>query len=205
MTDRMIVHIIDDDAAVRDSLAFLLGTAAIESRVHESAVDFLQVFRAADAGCIVTDMRMPGMDGLELLRKLREMKNPVPVIVVTGHGDISLAVEAMKAGAADFLEKPFDQDMVLSSVRAALARRGQDQDRVAEQTAWAERLALLSPREKQVLEGLVAGLPNKAIAHDLGISARTVEVYRANVMTKMEANSLSELVRMVLTASVDQA
>jgi two-component system response regulator FixJ len=205
MTDKMAVHIIDDDAAVRDSLAFLLGTAAIESRVHESAADFLQAFRPAEAGCIVTDMRMPGMDGLELLRKLREMRNPVPVIVVTGHGDISLAVEAMKAGAADFLEKPFDQDMVLSSVRAALARRGEDQGRIAEQAAKAERLALLSPREKQVLEGLVAGLPNKAIAHDLGISVRTVEVYRANVMTKMEANSLSELVRMVLTASADQA
>jgi two-component system response regulator FixJ len=201
MTDK-IVHIIDDDAAVRDSLAFLLGTAAIASRQHESALEFLSVFKAEEAGCIITDMRMPGMDGLELLRKLQEAKNPVPVIVVTGHGDVSLAVEAMKAGATDFLEKPFDQDAVLSSVRAALGRRQREGGQSAEQAAAAKRFETLSPREKQVLEGLVTGLPNKTIAYDLGISARTVEVYRANVMTKMEANSLAELVRMTLTANL---
>ena len=197
-----IVHIIDDDAAVRDSLAFLLGTAAIKSRQHESAIEFLSSFKVEEAGCIITDMRMPGMDGLELLRKLHDAKNPVPVIVVTGHGDISLAVEAMKAGASDFLEKPFDQDAVLSSVRSALSRRQRDDGQTAEQAAAAQRFATLSPREKQVLEGLVAGLPNKTIAYDLGISARTVEVYRANVMTKMEANSLADLVRMTLTANL---
>lgn len=197
-----IVHIIDDDAAVRDSLAFLLGTAAIKSRQHESAIEFLSSFKVEEAGCIITDMRMPGMDGLELLRKLQDAKNPVPVIVVTGHGDISLAVEAMKAGASDFLEKPFDQDAVLSSVRSALNRRQRDDSQTAEQAAVAQRFATLSPREKQVLEGLVAGLPNKTIAYDLAISARTVEVYRANVMTKMEANSLADLVRMTLTANL---
>jgi two-component system response regulator FixJ len=201
MTDK-IVHIIDDDAAVRDSLAFLLGTAAIASRQHDSALEFLSVFKAEEAGCIITDMRMPGMDGLELLRKLQETENSVPVIVVTGHGDVSLAVEAMKAGATDFLEKPFDQDAVLSSVRAALSRRQREGGQSAEQAAAARRFETLSPREKQVLEGLVTGLPNKTIAYDLGISARTVEVYRANVMTKMEANSLAELVRMTLTANL---
>lgn len=202
MTDNTIVHIIDDDEAVRDSLAFLLGTAAIRSRLHDSAIDFLNVYKAEDAGCIITDMRMPGMDGLELLRKLQEIKNPVPVIVVTGHGDVSLAVEAMKAGAADFLEKPFDQDTVLLSVRSALEQRDRTSGQSAEHAAVAERFASLSPREKQVLEGLITGLPNKTIAYDLGISARTVEVYRANVMTKMEANSLADLVRIVLTANL---
>jgi two-component system response regulator FixJ len=202
MTDSNIVHIIDDDAAVRDSLAFLLGTEAIRTRQHESALEFLAIFKPDEAGCIITDMRMPGMDGLELLRKLQERKNSVPVIVVTGHGDISLAVEAMKAGASDFLEKPFDQDVVLSAVRAALDRRQHQDGQSAEQTAIAQRFASLSPREKQVLEGLVAGLPNKTIAYDLGISARTVEVYRANLMTKMEANSLADLVRIVLTAKL---
>ena len=202
MTESRIVHIIDDDAAVRDSLAFLLGTAAIKSRQHESAIEFLAVFRSEEAGCIITDVRMPGMDGLELLRKLQELKNPVPVIVVTGHGDVSLAVEAMKAGATDFLEKPFDQDTVLSSVRAALARRERDGSQTAEQAQIAQRFASLTPREKQVLEGLVTGLQNKTIAYDLGISARTVEVYRANVMTKMDANSLADLVRIVLTSNL---
>jgi two-component system response regulator FixJ len=197
-----IVHIIDDDAAVRDSLAFLLATADIQSRQHESAEDFLANFKVEEAGCIITDMRMPGMDGLELLHKLQESKNSVPVIVVTGHGDVSLAVEAMKAGASDFLEKPFDQDAVLSSVRSALDRRQRDDSLTAEQAAAVQRYATLSPREKQVLEGLVTGLQNKTIAHELGISARTVEVYRANVMTKMEANSLADLVRMALTANL---
>ncbi len=202
MADSSIVHVIDDDEAVRDSLAFLLSTASIDVRTHESAKDFLTVFNAAESGCILTDMRMPEMDGLELLRKLRDAGNPVPVIVVTGHGDISLAVEAMKVGAADFLEKPFDQDVVLSSVRSALARRAQKDSQAAEQIACAERFAALSPREKQVLEGLVSGQPNKSIAYDLGISVRTVEVYRANVMSKMEADSLPDLVRMVLTANL---
>lgn len=202
MTDSSLVHIIDDDAAVRDSLAFLLGTAAIRTCQHESALDFLGAFKPEQAGCIITDMRMPGMDGLELLRKLQEANNSVPVIVVTGHGDVSLAVEAMKAGACDFLEKPFDQDTVLSSVRAALDRRKREGSQTEEHVAIAQRFASLSPREKQVLEGLVAGLPNKTIAYDLGISARTVEVYRANLMAKMEANSLADLVRIVLTANL---
>jgi two-component system response regulator FixJ len=202
MTDSAVVHIIDDDAAVRDSLAFLLGTAAIKTCQHESAIEFLAVFKPKESSCIITDMRMPGMDGLDLLRKLQEAKNPVPVIVVTGHGDIALAVEAMKAGASDFLEKPFDQDVVLSAVRAAMDRRQSQDDQTSDRAVVAQRFAMLSPREKQVLEGLVAGLPNKTIAYDLGISARTVEVYRANVMTKMEANSLADLVRIALTAKL---
>ena len=202
MTDKDIVHIVDDDEAVRDSLAFLLGTAAMKVRLHESAAEFLAKFNQEESGCIVTDIRMPGMDGLELLRKLKESRVSTPVIVITGHGDIPLAVEAMKAGASDFLEKPFDQDTVLSAIRTALSRRQEEGSRSAEQLAIGERLAALSPREKQVLDGLIAGLPNKTIAYDLGISARTVEVYRANVMTKMGANSLPDLVRMALTVNM---
>jgi two-component system response regulator FixJ len=165
-------------------------------------VAFLEASTGLTSGCIVTDVRMPGIDGLELLRRLRRQDVRVPVIVVTGHGDIPLAVEAMKIGAADFLEKPFDDEALLASVRAALSRNNKDAQHDAERCAIQQRLAALSNRERQVLEGLVAGLPNKTIAHDLGISPRTVEIYRANVMTKMEARSLSELVRMALIADI---
>jgi two-component system response regulator FixJ len=202
MSARDIVHIIDDDAAVRDSLAFLLGTADIASRVHNSAIDFLSSFDADNTGCIITDMRMPEMDGLELLRQLQERSNVAPVIVITGHGDVSLAVQAMKAGAADFIEKPFDQGVVLSSVQTALKRRQDEGGRIDERKDIERRFHELSNRERQVLNCLLSGMPNKNIASDLGISARTVEVYRANVMTKMNANSFAELVRMAVSADL---
>ena len=142
------------------------------------------------------------MSGIELLIRLRELKNALPVIVVTGHGDVPLAVEAMKHGASDFLEKPFDDELLLAAVRSALSEQASDQEHQAIRSAIEQRLALLSGRERQVLEGLVAGHPNKTIAYNLGISPRTIEIYRANVMTKMEASSLSDLVRMALTAGV---
>ncbi len=150
------------------------------------AIAFLDALPAATAGCIVTDVRMPGIDGMELLRRLQESGIPMPVIVMTGHGDVPLAVEAMKLGAVDFLEKPFDDNALLSAVRTALSRNHADSERESRKAEIQERLTTLSPRERQVLEGLVAGHPNKTIAFDLGISARTVEVYRANVMTKMQ-------------------
>jgi two-component system response regulator FixJ len=198
MPANRVVHVIDDDAAVRQSLAFLLSTAGLAVRVHASAVDFLKVLPDIQGGCIVTDIRMPEMDGLELQRRLRELKAGLPVIVMTGHGDVPLAVEAMKAGAIDFIEKPFDDEVLLSAIRSALSRHAKDSEREARLAAVRDRMKTLSGREQEVLERLVAGKPNKVIAHELGLSARTVEVYRANVMTKMQADSLSELVRMAL-------
>jgi two-component system response regulator FixJ len=193
-----VVHVIDDDVDVRQSLAFLLAAAGFAVRVHESAVAFLTVLADAKEGCVITDIRMPQMNGLELQRRLGELKAGLPVIVMTGHGDVPLAVEAMKAGAVDFIEKPFDDEVLLSAVRAALARRARENARDVRTIEIQDRIRRLSEREREVLERLVAGKPNKVIAFELGISPRTVEVYRANVMTKMQADSLSELVRMAL-------
>ncbi len=198
-----VIHVIDDDDAVRDSLAFLLLAAGMVVRTHPSALAFLDNLPQSDAGCIVTDIRMPGMTGLELMERLHAMDNVMPVVVITGHADVPLALQAMKAGAVDFIEKPFGDAVILDTLRNALRENGKHRDREAERNILAERLASLSPRELQVLERLVAGQPNKAIAHELGISPRTVEVYRANVMNKMRANSLSELVRMTMTAHSD--
>jgi two-component system response regulator FixJ len=198
LPNSQVVHVIDDDVDVRQSLAFLLSTAGMAVQVHESAVAFLKVLPNIEIGCIVTDVRMPGMDGLELQRRLQADKNPIPVIVMTGHGDIALAVEAMKAGAVDFIEKPFDDDLLIRAIKSALARVRKDSERDSAASEVRNRLMLLSERERQVLQGLVAGKPNKIIAYDLGISPRTVEIYRANVMTKMQADSLSALVRMAL-------
>ncbi|WP_332770165.1 response regulator FixJ [Phenylobacterium sp.] len=195
-----VVHLIDDDEAVRDSLAFLLTTAGIASRTYESAVTFLDQLAGAAPGCVVTDIRMPDMNGLELVRRLKDRGASHPIIVITGHGDVPLAVEAMKAGVVDFLEKPFDDDALLGSIRAALAIGGQATQASEERRKFEAMLAALSPRETEVLKGVLAGKQNKVIAFELGISARTVEVYRANVMTKTSAGSLSELVRMALLA-----
>ena len=195
------VHIIDDDAAVRDALMFLLSTEDLPAMAYEGAAPFLSIAGGA-GGCIVTDVRMPDMDGLELVRRLKVMAIDLPVIVITGHADVPLAVEAMKAGVIDFIEKPFDDDAILRAIRRALATRSQTDARGADRTASVRRLAVLSPRERQVMEGLVAGKANKVIAHDLDISPRTVEIYRAHVMTKTGVKSLSELVRVALTAGV---
>src|SRR4030095_14107066 len=184
------------------SLAFLLNAVGMEVRTYESAADFLAVASKAGAGCVITDVRMPGLSGVELLRRLRELKLGIPVILITGHGDVPLAVEAMKIGAMDFLEKPFDDEALLASVRSALDQLDRDQKRQAERGDIEGRLATLSNRERDVLQGLVAGHANKQIAYDLGISPRTIEIYRANLMTKMQAASLSDLVRMALVAGL---
>jgi two-component system response regulator FixJ len=201
-SDKAVVHVIDDDEAMRESLAFLLGAVGMEVRTYESALGFLDIAPNAEAGCVITDVRMPGLSGVDLLRRLRELKLGIPVIVITGHGDVPLAVEAMKIGALDFLEKPFDDEVLLASVRSALNQLNQDQKRQAERNEIERRLAALSNRERDVLEGLVSGHANKQIAYDLGISPRTIEIYRANLMTKMQAASLSDLVRMALIARI---
>lgn len=198
-----VIHIIDDDEAVRESLGFLLDTAGFDVRSYESAPSFLKQLPAAEPGCVITDVRMPDMTGLELVKRLSDLGASLPVIVITGHGDVPLAVEAMKAGVVDFIEKPFDDQTILAALNAALTRHADGGERDAERAAMTQRLAGLSSRERQVLIGLVAGQANKVIAQELGISPRTVEVYRANVMTKMQAASLSELVRMALQAGLE--
>jgi two-component system, LuxR family, response regulator FixJ len=200
--EKSIVHVIDDDQAVRDVLAFQLRSAGIDVRTYESAAGFLKVAPTVQAGCIITDVRMPELSGIDLLRRLRELKVAAPVIVITAHGDIPLAVEAMRMGAINFLEKPFDDDVLLASVRSALEKGDQDRTRQAERNSIQSRIAALSNRERDVLQGLVAGRANKQIAYDLGISARTIENYRANLMIKMQAASLSDLVRMALIAGM---
>ncbi|MBE7196795.1 MAG: response regulator transcription factor FixJ [Parafilimonas terrae] len=199
MSTDALVHIVDNDIAVRQALAFLLTTDGLAVRVHESASAFLAAV-AEPTGCIVTDVRMPEVDGIAFLRRLRERGAMPPVIVMTGHADVPLAVEAMKEGARDFIEKPFDDEVLLASIRSALVQAERDADRAAEDKAIRARLSALSEREREVLDGLVAGKANKVIGLDLGISPRTVEIYRANVMAKLQAGSLSELVRMALVA-----
>jgi two-component system response regulator FixJ len=194
------VHVLDDDDAMRDSLAFLLDCAGFEVRSYDSALAFLEGVETMERGCIVTDIRMPGMSGLELVERLKELRIEDPVIVITGHGDVPLAVQAMKAGVSDFIEKPFGDDTILSAIRNALARGDERREQDEERRAVSARIEALSARERQVLDGLVEGKPNKIMAFDLGISARTVEIYRANLMTKMHAQSLSQLVRMTLLA-----
>lgn len=198
MTDA-VVHVIDDDEAMRDSLAFLLDTAGLTPRTYDCALTFLDQLQSVEDGVIVTDIRMPEMSGLDLVRALKARGARHPVIVITGHGDVPLAVEAMKAGVVDFLEKPFDDVAMLTAIRAAQAQRSAGQQD-PERARIRDLLAALSPREHEVLDGVVEGKLNKIIAHELGISPRTVEVYRANVMSKTGARSLSELVRMVLLA-----
>jgi two-component system, LuxR family, response regulator FixJ len=198
MTTEPDVHVIDDDEAVRESLDFLLRSAGLSVRTYDSAASFLDAAPKIAAGCIITDVRMPGLSGIDLLRRLQEMQIGLPVIVITGHGDVPLAVEAMKCGAVDFLEKPFDDDVLLASVRSALNRSEESAAIESERAEIRARIAALTQRERDVLEGLVAGHPNKIIAFRLEISPRTVEIYRANLMTKMKAGSLSELVRMAL-------
>lgn len=200
-SDRLI-YVVDDDEAVRDSLSALLEARGYTVRSFSSAPEFLAAAPTLRPGALIADIRMPAMDGLELRQRLIERAFPFPLIVITGHGDVPLAVRAMKAGAIDFIEKPFSAETILNSAAAALARLAEPPDQDPLTITAAARLALLSPREREVLQGLLAGLPNKSIAYDLAISPRTVEIHRARVMDKMGARSLSELVRMGLAAGL---
>jgi two-component system, LuxR family, response regulator FixJ len=202
MPNKGKVYVIDDDEAMRDSLSFLLESAGFDVTLFESALKFLDALPELAFGCVVSDVRMPGLDGIELLKRMKTRPGAFPIIIMTGHGDIPLAVEAMKLGAIDFLEKPFEDDRLIAMIEMAI----QQAEPAAKSEALTQdivaRIATLSPRERQVMDGLIAGLSNKLIARDYDISPRTIEVYRANVMTKMQANSLSELVRLAMRAGM---
>lgn len=198
MNNDRTVCIVDDDADVRDSLRTLLESAGYAVRIFSSAKDFLA--ENVTTGCLITDIRMPDMDGLELQEELVRRKSLLPVIVITGHGDVPLAVRAMKAGAIDFIEKPFDDELLLSSILRALEIGQQTRTKAAEVAAAEQMLALLTPRERSVLDQLVKGHSNKIVAYELGISPRTVEIHRAHIMGKMKARSLSDLVRISLAS-----
>jgi two-component system, LuxR family, response regulator FixJ len=201
MTSDFLIHIVDDEEPVRQSLSFLLAASGWRSRKYASAAEFLDTAENLHEACLVTDLRMSEMNGIDLLRRLRKDGNTLPVIVVTGHGDVLAAVEAMKAGASDFIEKPFSEETILATLtRVCAAAQEKSQVRHQRQAAR-QKLESLSTRERQVLEGVVNGLPNKSIARNLGLSPRTVEVYRATIMTKMHAHSLAELVQMAVEGS----
>ncbi len=198
MAEPPLGYVVDDDAAVRESLTMLLESAGFQVRAHESATTFLAAASPEGVGCVLTDVQMPELNGLELQQRLSTLGIRLPVIVMTGHGDVPIAVQALKAGATDFLEKPFDDEQLLSAVKGAIAVSRRARDEATAVADIATRLATLTPREREVLDRLVAGQPNKTIAYDLGSSPRTVEVHRARVMEKMQARSLAELVRMTI-------
>lgn len=198
----IVVHIVDDEESVRASLAFLLDNAGYPVRTHASAQSFLDIAPTVRNGCLVTDLRMPDIDGVELLKRLNQMQAVLPTIVVTGHGDVQMAVEAMKNGAMDFIEKPFSKETIIESIERAAQRAEEKVQTEQLQARVRDALATLSEREQQVLDGVIKGLPNKVIAFELGISPRTVEGYRATLMAKMHARNLAELVRMVMDAGL---
>ena len=201
MSAEPIVFLIDDDDGVRRSLDALLRSNGLKVAAFASARDFLAQFDPDAAGCLVTDVRLPGMSGIELLQKLRMQNCHIPVVVITGHGDVPLAVEAMKGGAVDFIEKPFRDHVLLTAVRRALKLADEDREQRIAAREVRTRLVTLTPREHQVLDMVVAGKANKVIAIDLDLSIKTVEFHRAHVMEKMRVDSLAELVQMVLLAS----
>lgn len=201
MSDELrLVHLVDDDEAIRRSVGFMLKTSGYHVRSYESGVELLKGAANLEPGCILLDIRMPGMDGLEVQASLRDRGVTLPVIIMTGHGDVSLAVQAMKAGAVDFIEKPFEKAVLLSAIEHGVERLKQSAANHERADEAAVRLQVLTPREREVLDGLAKGLPNKTIAYDLGISPRTVEIHRANVMSKLAVRSLSEALRIAFAA-----
>ena len=198
-----IVHVIDDDKDVLEALAFLLATSGFAVRAHRSVTSFLESGSCDTAGCIVADIRMLGFDGLELQHRLVAKQARIPVIMMTGHADLALAIEATKAGAFDFLEKPFDNRLLVKAVKAALASQCNERESTQRSIECHRRMQRLSERERQVLAGLVANQSNRIIAYNLGLSLRAVESYRASMMDKMQAENLSGLVRMVLSSYWD--
>ena len=205
MADRRLIHIVDDEEAIRRSASFMLKTSGFDVQTWPSGVAFLKEARSTASGCILLDVRMPEMDGLEVQQALIEHGIAMPVIVLTGHGDITIAVRAMKAGAVDFLEKPFEKARLLDAIEEAFARLEDTAGRADRAQDAAIAIASLTAREREVLEGLAQGLPNKTIAFDLDISARTVEVHRANLMSKLNVRSLSEALRIAFAAGMGGA
>lgn len=199
-TSEPTVFVVDDDDAMRESLTWLIESVGLKVATYASADDFLQAYYPGRPGCLLLDVRMPGMSGLELQGHLQQQQVTVPVIMITGHGDVPMAVRAMKAGAIDFIEKPFNDEQLLESIRNALAIDDTRRDEQAFKAEVASRLAQLTPRESEVMNMVTAGKSNKEIANTLGVSAKTVEAHRAKVMEKMEAGSLAELVRLVVSA-----
>jgi two-component system response regulator FixJ len=195
-----VVHVVDDDESARESLAFLLESADLHVETYASAPAFLAALPDARPGCVITDVRMPEMSGQELVARLAAINARMPVIMITGHGDIPMAVEAMRSGVVDFIEKPFSEGRILDALKRALGAMTEASAASGDKAEILQRLETLSERERQVLDGVVAGHPNKVIARDLGISPRTVEIYRAKLMTKMHADNLAALVRMTLSA-----
>lgn len=195
------VFVVDDDEAVRDALRLLLESAELEAETYPCAQAFLDAYDPERTGCLVLDLRMPGLSGLELQERLRENNIALPVIMLTGHGDVPAAVRALKGGAVDFLEKPYDSEVLLSRIRQAIDRDRQMREQSHRQAAVAERLEHLTPREREVLDMIAAGKANKVIAFELDISERTVELHRARIMRKMGARSLPQLMRMLLYPS----
>ncbi|HEU4695990.1 MAG TPA: response regulator FixJ [Sphingomicrobium sp.] len=195
-----LVHLVDDDEAIRRSVGFMLKTSGFHVRTYQSGVELLKAAGNLEPGCILLDIRMPGMDGLEVQAALRDKGITLPVIIMTGHGDVTLAVQAMKAGALDFIEKPFEKVVLLSALEHGIDRLKRSAENVERADEAAVRLQALTPRERDVLDGLAKGLPNKTIAYDLGISPRTVEIHRANLMSKLEVKSLSEALRIAFAA-----
>ena len=199
-SNQLLVHIVDDDPAIRRSVGFMLKTSGHKVEAYESGAELLKKCSELDQGCILLDIRMPGMDGLEVQQALQAKGVSLPVIIMTGHGDVTLAVKAMKAGAVDFIEKPFEKDALLSSLQEGFGRLQRREATDDRQRDAEVRLLALTPRERDVLDGLAQGLPNKTIAYDLGISPRTVEIHRANLMTKLGVRSLSEALRIAFAA-----
>jgi two-component system response regulator FixJ len=198
--DLRLVHLADDDEAIRRSVGFMLKTSGFHVRTYESGVELLKAAPNLESGCVLLDIRMPAMDGLEVQAALRDKGVTLPVIIMTGHGDVSLAVQAMKAGAVDFIEKPFEKAVLLSAIEHGVERLKKSAANLDRADEAAVRLQALTPREREVLDGLAKGLPNKTIAYDLGISPRTVEIHRANVMSKLGVRSLSEALRIAFAA-----
>ncbi len=202
MSSRPTVFVVDDDQAMRNSLKWLIESVSMQVETFESANAFIQSYYPGRSGCLLLDVRMPGMSGLELQEYLRVNQIAIPVIIITGHGDVPMAVRAMKAGAVDFIEKPFNDELLLESIRQAMALDARQRDIQAQRAEIATRLARLTPREHEVMVMVTNGQANKEIANALGVSSKTVEAHRARVMEKMEADSLAELVRMAINANL---
>jgi len=202
MNDKKLVHIVDDEEAIRRSMGFMLKTSGYQVETWDSGRAFLKDVRHVERGCILLDIRMPDLDGLEVQRLLAERGVAMPIVIMTGHGDISTAIRAMKAGAVDFLEKPFEKATVIAAIEESFGRLALANSATSRAADAETRLGVLTAREREVLDGLAKGLPNKTIAYDLAISARTVEVHRANVMTKLEVRSLSDALRIAFAAGL---